>query len=416
MASAAQHCPQALVSEDRSGLCGAMTAFPTLPDTGPDPLSTNTRVNRLAILVLMVSLVAILLTFRGHLVAGGHSWNTADWLINSDIVHVRRGLFGSAVLRASDALAISPVLAVILLQASLATVIAAGAIEAVLRSPSKSLAALLVMSPGFCLLFWAADPDGTARKEMVAYAAMALLLFTTGRAVRDRAIVIAAACLFAFGITGHIANAMMTPMFLYMAWVALGSTGRAWLSAAAMMCVWAAFNTWYPIRFSAIGSAMDVCRPLLERGLDEDLCADAVRVTAGNARAAVAHVAGSAFGAGNGLWHLIIYPALLVPFVCLVKRTDGWRLVAWPLALSVIPLLPLYLVGYDWGRQTVMHVTPMIFLVLLMLLRGRILQTRPISRAMIWTLPIFGLLWAPRHTMGIEFGMPMSVLLDALGV
>lgn len=392
-----------------------MTTTIASPVAMPGSRRAEVRSVVFVLLVVAASLVAVLSTFASHLAAGGHSWNTADWLINADVIHVRRGLFGSAVLRASDALGISPVLAVVGLQGSLAIVIAVGAVRAVLRAPSPGLAALVLMSPGFCLLFWAADPDGAARKEMVAYAAMALLLFTNGQVRRDRGIVLAAGCLFAFGVSGHIANAMMTPMFLYMAWVALGASGPAWLGAAALMCAWAAFNTWYPIRFSAIGSAMDVCRPLLERGLPEALCADAIRVTAGNAKAAVVHVSGGAFGAGNGVWHLIVYPALLVPFLRLLRLTNGWSRVLWPLVLSFLPLLPLYAVGYDWGRQTVMHVTPMILLVLLMLLRGRIVQTRPISRTLLWSVPLFGVLWAPRHTMGIEWGMPVSLLLDVLG-
>lgn len=375
------------------------------------PGRNETYLSVLVLLVLLASLFVILFIFRVHLMAGGHGWSTADWLISSDVVHVRRGLFGSVLLRVSDALRISPLVTVIALQCCLAMIITVAAIQAVLRAPSRGLAALLVLSPGFCLLFWAANPDGTGRKELVTYTAMAMLLFTNGQPMRDRAIVVVAAGLFAFGLTGHIANAMMTPMFLYMASIALGQSGRAWMAAAGIMCVWAAFNTWYPIRFSGIDTAMDVCRPLLERGFDQEFCGSAISVTAARAARAVDFVAKQAYDKGQGLWLFLIYPSLLVPIVYLVRRTNGWNLLVWPMALSVLPLVPLYAVGVDWGRQTVMHVTPIILVALLMLLRGRIVQTRPIPGGVTWIFLLLAVLWAPGHLFGISWGMPIFVLL-----
>ena len=372
----------------------------------------RTRIRLFVVVMLLAALTAILLTFRDHFLAGGHSWNTADWLINAEIVHVRRGLFGSALLFIADTLHISPLIVAILLQCTLATLIAAGAIRVLFATPSPGLTALLLLSPGFCLLFWAGDPHGTARKEMVTYAAMALLLFTSGDHIRDRWIVIAATLLMAFGISGHIANAMMLPMFLFMASIALGRLNTGWIIAALLLCLWAAFNTWYPIHFSGIDSAMDVCRPLLERGLGEHFCADAIRVTADNAVSAVDYVAERAYGRGGGAWHLIIYPGLLLPVIYLLRHTDNARALLWPMGLSVLPILPLYSVGLDWGRQTVMHVTPVLLLIALMLLRGHLRQTRTVPLSAALVLLLLGILWSPRHVFGLDWGMPVQVLID----
>ena len=65
----------------------------------------------------------------------------------------------------------------------------AGAVRAIVLSPRGRLEALLFISPGFCLLFWAADPAGAARKELITYAAMSLLLFTNGHTRRDPMVV-----------------------------------------------------------------------------------------------------------------------------------------------------------------------------------------------------------------------------------
>jgi len=376
------------------------------------PTLTDRRIRLFVIVILLASLAAILLTFRDHFLKGGHSWNTADWLINAENVHVRRGLFGSSLLFIADTLRISPLVVAILLQCSLAILIAAGAIRVLLASPSPGLTSLLLLSPGFCLLFWAGDPYGTARKEMVTYAAMALLLFTSGNYTRDRSITAVAAGLFAFGISGHIANAMMTPMFLFMASIALGRVTLAWGAVAVALCLWAAFNTWYPIHFSGIDSAMDVCRPLLDRGLEENFCRNAIRVTADNAISAIDYVAERAYGRGGGAWHLIIYPGLILPVIYLLRHTNDARTLLWPMVLSVIPLLPLYSVGLDWGRQTVMHVTPILLLISLMLLRGRLRQTRSLPLAPSLLLLLLGILWSPRHVFGLNWGMPIQALSD----
>lgn len=391
-----------------------MNSSPDSDHLGGSADQSTRRTVAITILFLLICLIAVLMTFREHLLAGGHGWNTADWLINADIVHVRRGIFGSALLRVADAFHVSPVFAVILFQSTLAILIATGAIRGIWQSPSPALASLLIISPGFCLVFWAADPLGTARKEMIAYAAMALLLLASGKPKLDRGIVFVAACLFALGASAHIANAVMTPMFLFMAWTALGRRVEPiWVVGAGTMCVWAAFNTWYPIHFSGIASSMDVCRPLLERGVSEELCKDAIRVTSGKAERAVEFVADRAYGGGKWISLLFIYPGILLPVVYLLSRTKGWRALMMPFALSVMPLLPLYVVGLDWGRHVVMHVTPILLLAQLMLLRGQIHQTRPVPGLMCALLIVLGALWAPPHTFDLDhWGLPVSVILN----
>src|SRR6056297_2207625 len=364
-----------------------MTPFATVQRALSNPLRNITHFGAIAVFLLLISFLVVLSTFWGHLSSGGHTWNSADWLINSEVVNVRRGLFGSVVLWISDGFRISPLVTVIALQSSLAGIVTAGAVRAIVLSPHGCLKALLFISPGFCLLFWAADPAGAARKELITYAAMSLLLFTNGHTRRDRMVVTGASLLFAFGVSGHIANAMMTPMFLFMAWLALGRRPPIWIAGAGVMCVWAAFNTWY-----------------------------AIRVTAANTSEAIDFVANGAIGNGDGYWHIIIYPALLVPIVYLVRRTDGWSLLRWPIALSVLPLLPLYTVGFDWGRQTVMHITPIILMLALCLLRGRIVQVREVPQRIAWFMLFLALIWAPRHTFGIEWGMPLGTLLRVFGI
>lgn len=367
--------------------------------------------------LILASFAECVLIFRLHYQIGGHVWNTGDWLINADEVHVRRGLFGSGLLRVTDALNISPVLGVVVLQSLLCLVIALGACFAILKAHSRLLVALLFLSPGFTLIFLAGDTSAAARKEILSFAAMSILLFTNGQRQRDLVMVALATVLFFIGVTGHIANAMMTPMFLYMVWIALDRPDlrhRFGVFAGAM-CLWAAFNTWYPIYFSDIENWQLVCDPLVDRGLDPQICQRAVFVTGERAADAATLVAKRAYTMGGGVWHLIIYPALVFPIVYLASRTGGLAVIKWPFMLSFLPLLPLYSVGLDWGRQTVMHITPMILLVVLMILRGHLQQTKRVSLFATGLITVSALIWVPRHTFGIEWGKPMQVILGALG-
>ncbi|MEO1238705.1 MAG: hypothetical protein AAFW64_03400 [Pseudomonadota bacterium] len=367
--------------------------------------------------LIAISTIAIVLTFRQHFQIGGHVWNTADWLINADQVHVRRGLFGSGLLRVTDALGISPLLGVVVLQSGLCVLIALGAAAAILRPPARHLKALLLLSPGFTLLFLAGDLSAAARKEILTFAAMAILLLTTGQSRRDRALVAAASAIFWIGVAGHIANAMMAPMFLYMAWIALDRPALRGPFGAfvGLTCLWAAFNTWYPIQFSDLADWQPVCDPLIARGLSPDICERAISVTGGRAIDAVAFVAERAFTIGDGKWHLIIYPVLVAQIIYLISRTDGLNKIAWPFALSFLPILPLYTVGFDWGRQTVMHITPVILLAVLLVVRGEIQQKKAIPMFASTLLILSAIAWAPRHTFGIEYGLAIRIILSTLG-
>src|SRR6056297_4058100 len=55
------------------------------------------------------------------LAAGGNPWKQGDWLINSIDTMIRRGLLGNAIIYSADALNVSPVFLVVILQSALIT-------------------------------------------------------------------------------------------------------------------------------------------------------------------------------------------------------------------------------------------------------------------------------------------------------
>src|SRR5690606_27309956 len=80
---------------------------------------------------------------------GGHAWKQGDWLINAEAVAVRRGLFGSGLLRLSDLTGIGPLAMTVALQLLLLTAAAGLTLAAALRLRVGFRLFLLLVSPGF---------------------------------------------------------------------------------------------------------------------------------------------------------------------------------------------------------------------------------------------------------------------------
>ena len=126
--------------------------------------------------------------FIGYLIyqdytLGGHEWKQGDWLINNMNGAVRRGIMGSAILWFSGVTSLDPILVITTLQGllfGLCIILLSCAIE---RSNCRHTLWLLVLSPAFFVNFWAVDPDGALRKELIIYLAFSVLLFATTREI-----------------------------------------------------------------------------------------------------------------------------------------------------------------------------------------------------------------------------------------
>src|SRR6056297_361262 len=137
-------------------------------------LAVRIRQIYLALLGLCISYILVRLLAEA-LTGGGTAWQQADWLINSHEIWVRRGPFGSLMLAVSDLLPLNPSQVVMLLQGTLLVLTAVILGRVALKVDRTSALWLLVMSPGFFPIFWAADFSGGLRKELIAYCAFALL-------------------------------------------------------------------------------------------------------------------------------------------------------------------------------------------------------------------------------------------------
>lgn len=325
------------------------------------------------ILLLMVagSLIYVVYQLYIDFSIGGNSWKQGDWLINELSGPIRRGLFGSALLHISDLSGLNPLLILILFQAtavvSIFSVVTAAAIK--LNTPDKLL--LLILSPGFLILFWFNDSQGSVRKELLVYLAFLPLVLA---AMRGRCTLLSySLSITAFGIAvlAHEGTVFFLP-FLWAALWLVKPEGASMLSRVAIIItpgLFALGGGLYAALHTHVPDPGVICAEVLQRGLSPTVCDGAIAYVENTPEEAV-------MNPGRLLSihfrsFLLIYAACLLSFRLLVQdgeNQDGWFVAA---VASGIAFLPLYLLAGDYGRWLNYHISSITFLALIFLLKWK---------------------------------------------
>lgn len=364
----------------------------------------------LLILVACVSYVLVRL-FAEAFTGGGTAWQQGDWLINSHEVWVRRGPFGSLVLAVSDLVALNPAQVVMLLQGMLLVVTAATLGRVALKIDQASPLWLLVMSPGFFPIFWAADFSGGLRKELITYCAMALLLWGAFGDRPARALRLAAVVLFVLAMIGHESNILLAPAFVAVFVLTRPTAtdgarpllGRGDIPVIAIVGFAAVVGMGFAVRFMSVEDVGLICAPLLERGLYPGICTGVIETLADD----IPSVWGYGFERTSleGAQFVLSYLVITGFFALLAYQSSDWKLI-WIVYVALLAvLLPLYPISNDWGRWLNMHVSCVIFVTLALMLSGRV-TFRPVSASVLLLSAATSLFWAPAHTWGMrEWGV-----------
>ncbi len=353
---------------------------------------------------LCAGLAALVLVGLGRdLAAGGNPWKQGDWLISLAAGPLRRGALGSAILWLSDASGIGPAATVAAIQAALVVTLFALTLRAAWRHLGHPAMALILLSPGVFPLFWAGDPQGAGRKELIAFTAMALV--AAGQvAARPRLPVLAlAAAVFLTAVLGHEGNALLAPAFALQLWLALrqapapmalslGLPAAVLAGSAALMAL--------ALAHPSVADASALCAPLLQRGLPEWFCHYGaigwMDKDAGFALAEVQKQASLPVLAGFATCYLLA----ALPVLVALGWFDHRRLLLALFALTGLACAPLFAVGADWGRWLDWHLTSFAFLAMSLLLAGRV-ALRPVARCgPALALLALGLIWSPAHMVG----------------
>ncbi|WP_439519103.1 hypothetical protein [Hydrogenophaga sp.] len=295
---------------------------------------------------------------------GGNSWKQGDWLIHGLGEPVRRGPFGSALLTLSDALGTSP-LAVLLVFQGLVIALIFGVVGAAairLGAPVKLL--VLLLSPAFVVLFWFNDPQGSVRKEMLAYLAF-LPLILASMSGRGRHLALALSMVaYGLAVVAHEGNVFFLPFLWLAMWLVMPShtplaARLAILSVPGLLAFAAGV---YAVLHPNVPDTRLICTHLMQRGLDLSICDGAIaymETTPGEGRMHPGRLLSTHFRN-----FLLLYAACLVSFRLLfqgARHPDAWFAAV---LVSGLAFVPMYLLAGDYGRWLNFHISALVLVLL----------------------------------------------------
>ena len=373
--------------------------------------------------LLAVSLFLALLSFSivarawfDHL-TGGHGWRQGDWLINLGEGFVRRGLFGDALIRLSDATGL-PLLALTqVVQVSLFVLLVFLVWLIALGHRNRPLMLLLAASPGFFLIFWAGDLQGTMRKEVFGYLALALFTLNAVLGWRGAALPVLALVFYTLGCIGNEMHCLMLPGLLAGLWLTRASdqiTQRQFTALAAVATAMSILWLSLALIFREVGALDGLCAPLMARGLDSAICQDALRWLVhgevDHIGEVIAKLTSDRLTPYFAVTLLVLAPVALS--FTLFREKRGLALLA---LIALLPMLPLYAIATDWGRWISIAYTSYVLLLLQADATGRLTQSRTPSRRLVLPLLTLALLVSHEHTIGWQpGGAARSVVSTAL--
>lgn len=371
-------------------------------DTAESPMSERVRQRIVGFVFLFAGLI-VLSDLAFDIMTGGNPWRQGDWLINSNLEHVRRGLLGSVIIFVADMLAVRPLYALAAFQAVLAITLFAATALAFVKAADRREYFLLLASPSFIVIFWIADPYGAMRKELIAYCAIALLLIYP--IYRSKACILLATVVFILGCMGHEANTLFLPLFAAMLLlISAGAEDRRLLMACGVAASLAAATGFgYAVHFSVVSDTDVICRPLLERGMLPILCEGPIRWLGQDTAFALRQVAAKMEAPENVYLFPLYYLLAFSPILYFASLTKHPKRLYLAYALCGLPFLPLFIVALDWGRWLSFHVTSAVLLTLALGLTGRLHFAKSVPSWLLLLFVLGGILWAPENEKGLMF-------------
>ena len=350
--------------------------------------------------LLFISFLSISLGVLADYQEGGNSWKQGDWLINNAGTPVRRGPFGSMVLFVGDLLGASPLAVICIIQVLVLAMLFLALRALVARAGPVRVQALLLLSPAMFTVFWATDPQGAVRKELLAFAGLALVGLGALRV--DRAALWLGVAVFCISTLAHEAMVLFLPMLLAILVVSgLHESAPRQAIAAGVIAICASAGAFlFALGHVQVADPGAVCAPLLDRGLDGRICDGAIKWLANDARAGAEAVADRLTASSLSGFAIAVLVAL-APFACLVWIVTRRLLSLVLLILSAVPFMPLYPFTEDWGRWLSLHVFSMAVLLACAMATGRVRLRKPPSRWLVGALVALALLVSPSHMIGV---------------
>lgn len=368
--------------------------------------------------LIAFSALAVLAFLYIDIESGGNDYKQADWLINDVYQTVRRGLFGSFVLKLSDAVQVSPLLVIALIQASLVVSLYFMLRHLLVRIPGYH-SLLLVLSPAFFVVFWPANAQGSLRKELIGFVAIAFAIIAL-RSNKTLWLALSGA-LLVIGMFANELNALFIPTFLVLVYFHDASDAGAAIrrlpilpAGKHLIClstvIFAGVSVWYAFKHWEVADPGLICKPLLERGLSPELCDGAIMWLGKGYEDRANEFFAEYFKPGYIVGHCALYVLSLLPLFYLLAKTRNPMSLAVLCAISIAPVLALYPMVVDWGRLMDIQAFIITCILLSRTLGGDFWTDNQVDGSMlaIFALSIF--VWTPAHTNGlVEGGLGSAV-------
>jgi len=315
-------------------------------------------------------------------------------------VFVRRGIFGSAILAVSDIAKASPLLIVVMLQGSLFLILTFLTWNIASRMDHPNAYWLLVLSPAFFMIFWATDPQGSMRKELIIYVSFFVFLQALISSRYPNFLFNLSGIIFLIGIVAHEANLLFVPVFVFCGYMAF----RAGLLSKKFAGIWlfvltlgSIFVVVFSLLFSRIETVESVCSPLLARGLSPEICGGAIKWLTYEIQYALNETS-DIFSSRTKFTFPVLYILASVSPLYFATLTENPARVRLIFGLSAIPFGPLYFFAVDWGRWMNFHISSFVFVMFCLALTGNLRASKEPQGRVLAGLVFVSLIVSPPHT------------------
>lgn len=330
---------------------------------------------------------------------GGNPWNQGDWLINNELVEVRRGLLGSLILHTSDLINFNPLYLLAIIQIIMVFLIYTIFLYIGEKLKNNDVVFFLLFSPLF-ILFWFNDPNGGMRKEIIAYLAFAPFLIAALRQNKNiMKHILLSLLIYSISVFSHEGNIFFFPFFITAIYIIRQKLDNFFILSAISYLLISIFGFLYAINHSSIDNYMLVCQPLLDRGLNKIICGGAISWLNMNSNDAISKTKDLLFSKAS-LNFLISYIFSLLFFTYTLKKYFPVRLILTLCILSSLCFLPLYIIAIDWGRWINFYIVSLTSLLLIHFLYNKdIYEYKQFSKYEFFILLLFCCLFSMPHSL-----------------
>lgn len=352
---------------------------------------------------LFLSFLYISLNVIRDFRAGGNSWKQGDWLINNAAGSIRRGPLGSAIISIGDRFDLDPLLIVSVAQIALLALLIITFRFLVSEVRNPKIALLLIISPAIFTVFWIADPQGSVRKELIAFAGLSL--YALGAVRANWTFLWIGVAFFCVSTLSHEAMVLFTPTFLaliFFSGIHKVSARQSMATIAVILC-FSLFAFLFAIKNPGVEDTSAICAALTERGLSETICEGAIRWLSYDTTYGFQAVR-SELTPHRLAGFIIAYLVALAPLVYVIWLSPIKTRGVMVLILLALPFVLLYPITLDWGRWMSFHIFSATIVLTCAIVKNRLPIHRTPSTCHLLCLVILAIQISPLHMIGIIAG------------